>query len=46
VGGLTGAVQGIGTGVVSIAAGIRPMGVNGYPSVAPDPTMLSDPAVR
>jgi hypothetical protein len=43
---VTGAVLGIGTGAVAIAAGIRPMRANGYPSVAPDPTMLSDPAVR
>ncbi|AGZ43972.1 hypothetical protein AFR_28555 [Actinoplanes friuliensis DSM 7358] len=42
----TGAVLGLGTGAVAIAAGIRPMRANGYPSVAPDPTMLSDPAVR
>jgi hypothetical protein len=43
---VTGAVLGIGTGTVAIAAGISPMRANGYPSVAPDPTMLSDPAVR
>jgi hypothetical protein len=43
---VTGAVLGIGTGAVAIAAGIRPMRANGYPSAAPDPTMLSDPAVR
>jgi hypothetical protein len=43
---VTGAVLGVGTGAVAIAAGIGPMRVNGYPSVAPDPTMLSDPAVR
>jgi hypothetical protein len=43
---VAGAVLGIGTGTVAIAAGIRPMRANGYPSVAPDPTMLSDPAVR
>ena len=43
---VTGAVLGIVTGAVAIAAGIRPMRANGYPSVAPDPTMLSDPSVR
>jgi hypothetical protein len=43
---LAGGVLGVGTGTVAIAAGIRPMRTSGYPSVAPDPTMLSDPAVR
>lgn len=43
---LTGAVLGLATGAVAIAAGLRPMLTNGYPSVAPDPTMLSDPDVR
>jgi hypothetical protein len=42
---LTGGVLGLVTGTAAIAAGIRPMRTNGYPSVAPDPTMLSDPAV-
>ncbi|MFI5896840.1 hypothetical protein ACIA5D_42740 [Actinoplanes sp. NPDC051513] len=43
---LAGGVLGLVTGTVAIAAGIRPMRANGYPSVAPDPTMLSEPAVR
>lgn len=42
---LVGAVLGLGVGVVAIVAGLRPMRTNGYPSVAPDPTMLSDPTV-
>ena len=42
---LTGAVLGLGNGIVAIAAGVRPMRTHGYPSVAPDPTMLSDHAV-
>jgi hypothetical protein len=43
---LIGTALGLGTGAVAIAAGIPQMRTNGYPSVAPDPTMLSDPAVR
>jgi hypothetical protein len=43
---LIGAVLGLGTGTVAIAVGIRQMRTHGYPSVAPDPTMLSDPTVR
>ncbi|WP_433376681.1 hypothetical protein ACQPZX_08290 [Actinoplanes sp. CA-142083] len=43
---LAGAALGLLVGAVAIAAGIRPMHSHGYPSVAPDPTMLSEPAVR
>ncbi|GAA0552674.1 hypothetical protein GCM10010172_38890 [Paractinoplanes ferrugineus] len=43
---LAGGLLGLFTGVVAILAGRPAMHSNGYPSVAPDPTMLSDPAVR
>ncbi|MDG4829299.1 hypothetical protein O7627_08270 [Solwaraspora sp. WMMD1047] len=43
---LIGVLLGLGTGTVAIAAGIPRLRTTGYPSVAPDPTMLSDPAVR
>ncbi|GIM91797.1 hypothetical protein [Paractinoplanes toevensis] len=43
---LAGVLLGLVTGAVAIAAGIRPMRTNGYPSVAADPTMLSEPALR
>ncbi|GAA2592367.1 hypothetical protein GCM10010435_83890 [Winogradskya consettensis] len=38
-------VLGVGNEMVAIVAGIRAMRTHGYPSVAPDPTMLSDHAV-
>jgi hypothetical protein len=43
---LAGGAVGLVTGAVAVAAGIRPMRSNGYPSVAPDPTMLSESTVR
>lgn len=43
---LAGVLLGLATGVVAIAAGLRQLRTHGYPSVAPDPTMLSEPAVR
>jgi hypothetical protein len=43
---LAGGVLGLVTGTVAIAVGIHPMHTNGYPSVASDPTMLSEPSVR
>ncbi len=42
---LAGAVLGLATATVAVLAGLRPMRAHGYPSVAPDPTMLSDAAV-
>jgi hypothetical protein len=42
---VAGGVLGLVTGTVAIAAGIPALRANGYPSVAPDPTMLSEPAV-
>jgi hypothetical protein len=43
---LAGGVLGVATGAVAIVAGLRPVRTHGYPSVAPDPTMLTDAAVR
>ncbi|WP_189330872.1 hypothetical protein [Actinoplanes ianthinogenes] len=43
---LAGLLLGLGTGAVAIAAGVGAMRTHGYPSVAPDPTMLSVPSVR
>jgi hypothetical protein len=42
---LAGGVLGLLVGSVAIAVGIRPLHSYGYPSVAPDPTMLSEPRV-
>jgi hypothetical protein len=42
---LAGSALGLLVGAVAIAAGMGPMHSHGYPSVAPDPTMLSEPAV-
>lgn len=41
-----GGILGLVTGVVAIVAGLRPLRAGGHAGVAPDPTMLSDPAVR
>jgi hypothetical protein len=40
-----GGLLGLVVGAVAIVAGLFAMQTNGYPSVAPDPTMLSDPTV-
>ena len=43
---LTGSALGLATGAVAIVAGMPAMRGNGYPSVASDPTMLSEPTLR
>ncbi|GAA4609102.1 hypothetical protein GCM10023107_89950 [Actinoplanes octamycinicus] len=42
---LTGGLLALVTGTVAVAAGAGRMLEHGYPSVAPDPTMLTEPAV-
>lgn len=42
---LAGGALGVVVATVGVASGVRAVRTNGYPSVAPDPTMLTDPAV-
>ena len=43
---LAGGALGVVVATVGVASGVRAVRTNGYPSVAPDPTMLSEPSVR